>query len=352
METFVQSMVSGILTGSLYAMIGIGLTVIFGVMRIINMAHGDLVMLGMYGAFWAHAAWRIDPFLSILIWVPGAFILGGFIYRFLLRKIVAGGELNTLLYTAGLSLFIANLALLIWTGDYRTIKLPYAIMPLRPLGIAVPIPLAIAFGMAILVTAALYWFLVHTDTGRAIRATSQEPEAAALMGVDVKRITIITFALGTALASGAGVLLAPALPLLLPWARFCGQVLRHRGSGGLGSITGAIAGGLLLGWSNPRGSRLRLGAVQGRHRFVIFLLVLLFGPRDCSESVNHETSSRCCTDSSVRGGAWLVPVPFFLHLIMVLMGRFSERPGTFSAGLPARCPSGMPPSSEPGLTRP
>jgi branched-chain amino acid transport system permease protein len=279
METFVQSMVNGILTGSLYAMIGIGLTIIFGVMRIINMAHGDMVMLGMYGAFWAHAAWKVDPFMSILIWVPGAFILGVFIYRFLLRKIVPGGELNTLLYTAGLSLFIANLALLIWTGDYRTIKLPYAIMPLRPLGIAVPIPLAIAFGMAILVTAALYWLLMRTDTGRAIRATSQEPEASALMGVDVDRITIVTFALGTALACGAGVLLAPSLYLyptvgeILVAKCFVIVVL-----GGLGSIPGAIAGGVLLGVVESLGAVYVSVPYKDGIGFVIFLLVLLFRP--------------------------------------------------------------------------
>jgi len=279
METFVQSMVNGILTGSLYAMIGIGLTIIFGVMRIINMAHGDMVMLGMYGAFWAHAAWKVDPFLSILIWVPGAFILGVFIYRFLLRKIVPGGELNTLLYTAGLSLFIANLALLIWTGDYRTIKIPYAIMPLRPLGIAVPIPLAIAFGMAILVTAALYWLLMRTDTGRAIRATSQEPEASALMGVDVDRITIVTFALGTALACGAGVLLAPSLYLyptvgeILVAKCFVIVVL-----GGLGSIPGAIAGGVLLGVVESLGAVYVSVPYKDGIGFVIFLLVLLFRP--------------------------------------------------------------------------
>lgn len=272
-------MVNGILTGSLYAMIGIGLTIIFGVMRIINMAHGDMVMLGMYGAFWAHAAWKVDPFLSILIWVPGAFILGVFIYRFLLRKIVPGGELNTLLYTAGLSLFIANLALLIWTGDYRTIKIPYAIMPLRPLGIAVPIPLAIAFGMAILVTAALYWLLMRTDTGRAIRATSQEPEASALMGVDVDRITIVTFALGTALACGAGVLLAPSLYLyptvgeILVAKCFVIVVL-----GGLGSIPGAIAGGVLLGVVESLGAVYVSVPYKDGIGFVIFLLVLLFRP--------------------------------------------------------------------------
>jgi len=279
METLVQSIVSGVLTGSLYAMIGVGLTIVFGVMRIINMAHGDMVMLGMYGAFWAHASWKMDPFLSIVLWVPAGFLGGLFIYRFLLRKIVPAGELNTLLYTAGLSLFVANLALLIWSGDYRTIKLPYAMMPLRPMGIAVPIPLAIAFGLAILVTAGLYWFLVHTDTGRAVRATSQEPEAAALMGISVGRISMITFGLGTALACGAGVLLAPSLYLyptvgeILVAKCFVIVVL-----GGLGSVPGAIAGGLILGLAESLGAVYVSVPYKDAIGFVIFLVVLLFRP--------------------------------------------------------------------------
>jgi len=279
METFVQSIVSGILTGSLYAMIGVGLTVIFGVMRIINMAHGDMVMFGMYGAFLSVAFLKIDPFLSIVIWIPLAFFVGVFIYRFLLKNIVPAGELNTLLYTAGLSLFIANFVLLVATGDYRTIKLKYAIMPLRPFGIAVPIPLAIAFGMAILITIALYWFLVRTDTGRAIRATSQEPEAAALMGVNVDRMAVITFALGTALACSAGVLLAPSLYLyptvgeILVAKCFVIVVL-----GGLGSVPGAIAGGLLLGVVESLGAVYVSVPYKDAIGFVIFLLVLLFRP--------------------------------------------------------------------------
>ena len=279
MDTLIQSIVSGILTGSLYAMIGVGLTVIFGVMRIINMAHGDMVMLGMYGSFLTLTFWKIDPFLSIVIWIPAAFIVGFLLYRFLLKNIVPAGELNTLLYTAGLSLFIANFVLLIGTGDYRTIKLDYAVRPLRPFGIAVPIPLAIAFGMALLITAALYWFLVRTDTGRAIRATSQEPEAAALMGVNVDRMANITFALGTALACGAGVLLAPSLYLyptvgeILVAKCFVIVVL-----GGLGSVPGAIAGGLLLGVVESLGAVYVSVPYKDAIGFVIFLLVLLFRP--------------------------------------------------------------------------
>ena len=254
METFVQSLVSGVLTGSLYAMIGVGLTVVFGVMRIINLAHGDLVMLGMYGAFWSHVLWRIDPFVSLLLWVPLMFLGGMLIYRFLLRSIIPGGELNTLLYTAGLSLLIANLALFSWTGDYRTIKLPYAIPP-------------------------LYLFLARTDLGRAIRATSQNAEAAALMGIDVGRVAMVTFGLGSALAGAAGVLLGPSL-YLYPTV---GEILIAKCFvivvlGGLGSVAGAIAGGILLGLVESLGAVYVSVAYKDTIGFVIFLLVLLFRP--------------------------------------------------------------------------
>jgi branched-chain amino acid transport system permease protein len=279
METFIQSAVSGVLTGSLYAMIGVGLTVVFGVMRIINLAHGDLVMLGMYGAFWGLALWRLDPFVSILLWVPLLFLGGMLIYRFLLKAIIPGGELNTLLYTAGLSLLIANLALFVWTGDYRTIKLRYAVSPMRPFGIAVPIPLALAFGLAILITAGLYLFLARTDLGRAIRATSQNPEAAALMGVNVDRISMVTFGLGSALAGAAGVLLAPSLYLyptvgeILIVKCFVIVVL-----GGLGSVVGAISGGVLLGLVESLGAVYVSVAYKDTIGFVLFMLVLLFRP--------------------------------------------------------------------------
>ncbi len=280
METFVQSLVSGVLTGSLYAMIGVGLTVIFGVMRIINLAHGEMVMLGMFGAYWSWTLWKVDPFVSAILWVPLLFAAGMLAYRFLVAPVVPGGELNTLLYTAGLSLLVANVALLAWTGDYRTLNLPYAVQPLRPLGISVPVPLAIAFGLAALVTFALWLFLARTDTGRAVRATSQDPEAAALMGIDVDRIATVTFGLGTALAGAAGVLLVPSLYLyptvgeILVVKCFVVVVL-----GGLGSIPGAIAGGVLLGLVESLGAVYVSVAYKDTIGFVIFLLVLLFRPQ-------------------------------------------------------------------------
>ncbi len=279
METFAQTLTSGVLTGALYAMIGIGLTVVFGVMRIINLAHGELVMLGMFGAFWGLTLWKLDPFVSLLLWLPVMFLGGILLYRFLLRKIIPGGELNTLLYTAGLSLLIANLALFAWTGDYRTISLSYGQEPIRPFGISIAVPQAVAFAVALAITAALWLFLSRTDLGRAIRATSQNGEAAVLMGIDVERVAMITFGLGTALAGAAGVLLAPSLYLyptvgeLLIVKCFVIVVL-----GGLGSVPGAIAGGLLLGVVESLGAVYVSSTYKDGIGFVLFLAVLLYRP--------------------------------------------------------------------------
>lgn len=279
METFAQAVVSGVLTGALYAMIGIGLTVVFGVMRIINLAHGEMVMLGMFGAYWGQTLWKLDPFLSLLLWTPLMFAAGVLVYRFLLRPILGGGELNTLLYTAGLSLLVANVALLLWSGDYRTISLSYGMTPLRPFGLSIALPLAIAFAVALALTAGLWAFLSRTDLGRAIRATSQNADAAVLMGVDVERVAVVTFGLGTALAGAAGVLLAPSLYLyptvgeLLIVKCFVIVVL-----GGLGSIPGAIAGGVLLGVVESLGAIYVSAAYKDGIGFALFLAVLLYRP--------------------------------------------------------------------------
>ena len=279
METFAQAVVSGVLTGTLYAMIGIGLTIVFGVMRIINIAHGEMVMLGMFGAYWGQTLWKLDPFLSLLVWTPLMFLAGVLVYRLLVRPILGGGELNTLLYTAGLSLLVANVALLLWSGDYRTISLSYGATPLRPLGLSVAAPLAIAFAVALGLTGALWAFLARTNLGRAIRATSQNAEAAVLMGVDVERVALVTFGLGTALAGAAGVLLAPSLYLyptvgeLLIVKCFVVVVL-----GGLGSVPGAIAGGLLLGVVESLGAVYVSAAYKDGIGFALFLAVLLYRP--------------------------------------------------------------------------
>jgi branched-chain amino acid transport system permease protein len=207
------------------------------------------------------------------------FVAGMGVYRYLLRPVIPGGELNTLLYTAGLSLLLANLALLLWTGDYRTISLSYGAEPIRPFGIAVAVPLLAAFVLALAITGGLWTFLMRTDLGRAIRATSQNADAAVLMGVDVGRVAVFTFGLGTALAAAAGVLLAPSLYLyptvgeLLIVKCFVIVVL-----GGLGSVPGAIAGGVLLGVVESLGAVYVSATYKDGIGFVLFLAVLLYRP--------------------------------------------------------------------------
>jgi branched-chain amino acid transport system permease protein len=174
---------------------------------------------------------------------------------------------------------VANVALLAWSGDYRTISLSYGAEPVRPFGIAIAVPLLVAFALAYALTAALWLFLTRTDLGRAIRATSQSPEAAILMGIDVDRVATFTFGLGTALAAAAGVLLAPSLYLyptvgeLLIVKCFVIVVL-----GGLGSIPGAIAGGVLLGVVESLGAVYVSSTYKDGIGFVIFLAVLLYRP--------------------------------------------------------------------------
>jgi len=280
MTILLQNAIFGALVGGLYGVAAVGLALAFGVLKMLNVSHGELIMLGGYLSFWLFTLWGVDPFVSTALWVPLMFVVGMLIYRFLLKRIVTGDELNSLLYTAGLSLLIANLALLAWTGDYRTLNLPYAVPPMRPFGITLPVPLTIAFGMAALITLALYFFLSRTDTGRAVRATSQNREAAALMGINVERIAMITFGLGTALAAAAGVLLVPSLYLyptvgeILIVKCFVIVVL-----GGLGSVPGAIAGGVLLGLVESLGAVYVSVAYKDTIGFVIFLLVLLFRPQ-------------------------------------------------------------------------
>ena len=207
------------------------------------------------------------------------FIFGFYLHKLILARIIPTGELNSLLFTAGLSLMIANLALLFFSGNYRNINLVYGMLPMRPFGIAISIPLAIGFVLTLLISALLYLFLSRTNTGLAIRATAQNQNAAALMGVNINKINSLTFGLGTCLAGAAGVLLAPSLYLyptvgeILVVKCFVITVL-----GGLGSVPGAIAGGILLGLVESLGSVYISVAYKDTIGFVIFLLVLLFRP--------------------------------------------------------------------------
>jgi branched-chain amino acid transport system permease protein len=279
MAIFIQSLISGILIGGVYALIGIGLTIIFGVMRVINFAHGDLMMLGMYATFYLFSLGKIDPFLSIVIVIPLMFLFGVVLQKLFINRILGSLPQNQILLTIGLGLVMSNAVMLAFTSDYKILSTTYSSSSVTVLGISISTPLLVSFGITAVITAALYWFLLKTDTGQAIRATAQDREAARLMGINVKRMSIIALGLGSALAGTAGSLISPTYYIFpqvgtaFTLKAFVIVVL-----GGMGSIVGATLGGVLIGVAESVGGVYLGSGWKEVIVMVLFLLVLLFKP--------------------------------------------------------------------------
>lgn len=279
MNIFFQALISGILIGGVYALIGIGLTIIFGVMRVINFAHGDLLMLGMYGTYYLFTLFNIDPFVSIMFTIPLMFLYGGFLQKFFINRVLGSLPQNQILLTIGMGLVMSNVVMLAFTSDYKILSTTYSSSSVSILGISISIPLVISFAITAAITAVLYWFLLKTDVGQAIRATAQDREAAQLMGINVKRMSIIAFGLGSALAGTAGALISPTYYIfpqvgsIFTLKAFVITVL-----GGMGSIVGATLGGILIGVAESIGGVYFGSGWKEVVVFVLFLLVLLFKP--------------------------------------------------------------------------
>lgn len=279
MEIFLQSLISGILVGGVYALIGIGLTIIFGVMRVINFAHGDLLMLGMYGTYYLFALGNVDPFLSILLTMPLMFLFGALLQKVFINRILGALPQNQILLTIGLGLIMSNSVMLAFTSDYKILSTSYSSSSMKLMGISISTPLVISFAITCVITVALYWFLLKTDTGQAIRATAQDREAARLMGINVARMSIIAFGLGSALAATAGALISPTY-YIFPQvgSSFTLKAFVITVLGGMGSIVGATLGGVLIGVAESMGGVYIGSGWKEVVVFVLFLLVLLFKP--------------------------------------------------------------------------
>src|SRR5512133_2913011 len=203
MAVFLQSVLSGLLVGGVYALIGIGLTIIFGVMRVINFAHGDLLMLGMYATWWIFTTYGIDPYLALLATAPLLFLWGAFLQRVFINRVLNALPQNQILLTIGLGLIMSNSMMLAFTSDYRILTTSYSSSSFDIGGLSISQPLLVAFLITTAITAALYWFLLKTDTGQAIRATAQDRDAAQLMGINVRWMSILSFGIGSAMAGTA-----------------------------------------------------------------------------------------------------------------------------------------------------
>ncbi|MCL6599048.1 MAG: branched-chain amino acid ABC transporter permease [Alicyclobacillus macrosporangiidus] len=276
---FLQTIVNGLLLGALYAIVGMGLSIVFGTMRIVNFAHGQFVMVGMYITYTLFTTLGLDPYVSAIVSFVLCFLLGMAVYRVAIHRIIRGPEMNHILLTAGIGLMLTNLAQMVYNTNQLTINLSYSQRDLVFGGLRINIAYLISFIIAAVVAALLFWFIMKTETGRAIRAISQNAAAAALSGIHVTRVTMLAFGLGIAVAGVAGTLLLPihyvdpsvgdAFSLLA----FIIVVL-----GGMGSILGSAIGGLLIGVIAQLASYYLGQSYSDVLTYIVFLLVLLFKP--------------------------------------------------------------------------
>lgn len=276
---YVQLAVSGLLIGGLYALMSIGLTLIFGVLRIVNFAHGEFVMLSMYITFWIVTLGDISPYAALPLTAILMFIFGAIIYILVIRRTLSSPMVVQIFATAGLGLFLSNSSLVLWTADYRMLQSSVGSKILMLGGIQVSTAALIAFVVAIVVALGLFVFIAFTYTGKAIRATVQDRTAAQLVGINIDRVFMLTFALGSLLVGIAGALLAPIFPVYptvgvnFGLVSFVVVVL-----GGMGSMTGALLGGLIIGMVETLSGYFIDASLKQAVYFAVFILVLIFRP--------------------------------------------------------------------------
>ncbi len=279
MTVLLQAILSGVLVGGVYALIGIGLTMIFGVMRIINFAHGDLLMLGMYASWVLFTRAGLDPYLGIFAVAPLLFLWGAFLQQTFVNRVLNALPQNQILLTIGLGLVMSNTVMLVFTSDYRILTTTYSSSSFALGALSVSQPLLYSFAITAAIAAALYAFLIKTDTGQAIRATAQDREAAQLMGINVQRMSVLAFGLGAGLAGAAGALIAPTY-YIFPQvgSSFTLKAFVIVVLGGMGSVVGATLGGILIGAAESLAAVYVASGLKELVVYVLFLLVLLFKP--------------------------------------------------------------------------
>jgi len=275
----IPAVLNGLLTGAVYALVALGLTLIYGVLHIINFAHGALLSAAMFAAFFAFRLLGLDPYVAVFLIAPAFFAIGYALQRFVIGPASRGDDRNMLLVTLGLAVVIENALLFAFRADTRTIDLPYAFQTIDFGFTFLAVPRVIGFAAVLIVALALWTIMTLSDTGKAIRAVAKEKLGAELSGIDVAHIYAVTFGLGTACLAVAACLLLPTY-----------YVNPHAGNafvliaftivvlGGMGSVAGALVGGLIIGVVESL-CGLYLGESLGQIGiFVIFILVLLFRP--------------------------------------------------------------------------
>lgn len=275
-----QNIINGLLIGGLYGLAGVGFSLVWGVMGLINMAHGALIMVGAYVAYWAFTALGIDPFVGIVPAMIVLFLLGYATQRWLVNPVLRGSLIMVMMLTFGIDLVLQNIGLWLFTADYRSVTTAYSgaglamgpiVIPYTRLGIGV---------LAVLIAVALHQVLTRTRLGRAIQATAQNREAAQLTGVPIHAIYALTFGLGAAVAGAAGAMvstiqaISPTMGTSFLTKAFVVTVL-----GGLGHVPGAVLGGLVLGLAESLGATFFGPGLQEATGFVLLVIILILRPQ-------------------------------------------------------------------------
>ncbi len=276
----VQLVIQGILSGGVYGLIAVGLSLIFGVMGIINFAHGQMMVMGMYVSYWIFVLLGIDPYLSLAAVAAAIFVLGYFIQASVVNRILDYPEAMQVLPLVAVGLVLENTALLLWGPDHRS---PQTALSLETTWIG-PIMIddsrLIAFALAILITVAIFVFLKKTDTGKRIRAASDNRMGALLVGINVNRINNAAFGLGAAATGAAGALLLPLMPVSpnmghdFTLTAFIVVIL-----GGMGNLMGALVGGLILGVAESTSTLFLPATLKQVVSFSILIVIMLFRPQ-------------------------------------------------------------------------
>ncbi len=280
LDVILQVGIWGLYAGCIYILLAIGLNLIFGVMKVVNFAHGELLMLGAYVTFTFYAISGFNPYVLLAAAVPILILIGVMIERLCFRPILGTGKLNEIFISIGLIYLIQNAAAVIWTDEYRIIHSPFEAITISVFGVNLPLDYLIIIITTILILIVLYLFLKKTRLGKAMRATSQNRKGAMLMGINVEKMDMISFGIGSGLAGAAGTLWVVSGQVFTP---YIGSIPAVKAFaiiiiGGLGSIPGAIIGGLILGLAENFAIFTIGGAWKDAISFLILIAVLVFRP--------------------------------------------------------------------------
>jgi branched-chain amino acid transport system permease protein len=279
MHAIPQLLASTLLLGGVYALIAVGLTLIFGVMRVVNFAHGEFLMLGMYLAFWSFTLLGLDPYVTLVLALPVIFAGGWLSYRLVMRPVIHASHNVQVFTTVGLSIALQALALVLWSADAQFIRTGYYAVVVRFGGAALNLAQIAAFVVAVIFTAALFAFMRWSYAGKIMRATAQDRHAAALMGIDTGRVFALTWAVGITCVGVAGVVLAPIYPvypsigLQFVLIAYVAVVL-----GGLGDMAGALIASLVVAFVEVVGSYVIGTAWKEVMYLLLFIAILVIRP--------------------------------------------------------------------------